>query len=93
MYMYVQAEIRQLQKELTKTKTSIVSMASNMAETVTTGLDGVRVQSAKDLERMNGRDSLQAPEPRESREHSPFKHKKEKEGPVQLVSYRRKSLS
>jgi len=88
-----QAEIRQLQKELSKTKSSIVSMASNVAESVTVGLDGVRVQSMKELDRLNGRTSLDVPESRETREHSPFKHKKEKEGPVQLLSFRRKSLS
>lgn len=71
-------------------------MATNVAETVTTGLDGVRVQSIRELDRINGRDSMDVPVTEESRnikEHSPFRHKKEKAGPVQLVSYKRKSLS
>lgn len=92
----IEAEIKQLQKELVRTKTNIITIASNVADTVTTGIEGVRKSSERQLNAPDVIvDNLVVPEVRQTRsaQNSPFRHKKEIPGPVNLLSFRRLSLS
>jgi hypothetical protein len=94
-FYYLQSEIKQLQKELVKTKSNIFTLASNVAETVTTGLEGARKSSEKELDPTHVVvESLGVQQDRQTRsaQNSPFRHKKQPPGPVELLSYRRKSL-
>ena len=101
----MQSELKQIQKELTKRKTDIFSLATNVKESVTLGIDGVIKQASERSGSHVSTDSLAnngtsitpeiivVPKKPQSPPHSPFKHKKVKEGPVQLLSYKRRDSS
>ncbi|XP_045171997.1 potassium channel subfamily K member 16-like [Mercenaria mercenaria] len=92
----IENEIKQLQKELVKTKSNIFTLASNVADTVTTGIEGARKSLESELDSNHVIvENLDVPQDRQTRsaQNSPFRHKKQAPGPVELLSYRRKSLS
>ncbi|KAL4239048.1 hypothetical protein ACF0H5_003751 [Mactra antiquata] len=95
----IEAEIKQLQKELVKTKSNIFSIAGNVAESARAGIEGVRKSAERDVDHNHvvTIDSIvvpaTSPKKDKSPQHSPFRHKKEPPGPVELLSYKRKSLT
>lgn len=95
--LYLQNEIKQLQKELSKTKSNIFSIASNVAESVSTGIDGAMKSLDKELDQnhhvINENIDVTTRKPTRGTQHSLFRHKKEPHEPVQLLSFRRNSLS